>query len=104
MVTKTRTQTLEHHVRYHNHSVTLGSQRSGLQQRLGVLYTLAVHVESCLDVVQRIRDEILTVPKLVVEDVLCGWHDLDFLRIDLDVGIVPVFERWCQSFRDIRRA
>ena len=58
-----------------------------------MLNTLTVHVESCLDVVQRIRDEILTVPKLVVEDILCGWHDLDFLRIDLDVRVVPVIER-----------
>mmetsp|Transcript_38459 Transcript_38459/g.96748 ORF Transcript_38459/g.96748 Transcript_38459/m.96748 type:complete len:575 (+) Transcript_38459:667-2391(+) len=76
-------------VRQHDLHVALGAQRAGLEQRLAVQHTLAVHVAACLHVIERVAHSVQRVVEGSVEEALGLGTDAQRQRLHVHGRVHP---------------
>ena len=72
----------------HNHlRVSLGAESTRLKKGLAVPDALAIDVETRLDVIDGIDDEVEAFPEIIVEDILSFFSDEGLMNSHLEIGV-----------------
>lgn len=67
--------------------VGLGAESAGLEERLAVPDALTIDVETSLNVIDGVDDEVETFPEVIVEDVLSLWSNESLMGDDLEIRV-----------------